>query len=309
MSSSATIDASGLTRWFGPVIALNDVQLSVQAPIIGLLGPNGAGKSTFIKLLVGLLKPSLGTLLLMGQQPWQNDDLAARLGYCPERHRFWNDMTALEFVQLLTRLHGFDASLSLSTAHDALSRVELEKMAMRKIKTLSHGMRQRLKLAQALAHKPEILVLDEPLTGLDPLQRSMVISLLKEEARKGVFVLVSSHVLHELEAMTRHIVMLNRGRVVAEGELEKIRELMDSHPHRIALVAKRLRALGQELLGHDDVVRVEVDDRKIVIETRRPDECYDRIGKLALDGDFQIEQMYSMDDNLEAVFKYLVEGR
>ncbi len=308
MSSRPLIQARGLTRWFGPVIALNDVQLSIQAPIVGLLGPNGAGKSTFIKLLVGLLKPSLGNLALLGQKPWANRDLAARLGYCPERHRFWEDMTARQFVQILLRLHGFDSSSACSTADSALERVHLGQVGRRRIKTLSHGMRQRLKLAQALAHQPEIIVLDEPLTGLDPIQRSMVISLLKEEAQRGVFVIVSSHVLHELEAMTRHIVMLNRGRVVAEGELEQIRALIDSHPHRIALVAAKARELGQQLLGQQHVTRIEVDKDRVVVETRNADECYDRIAELALGGDFHIEQMYSLDDNLEAVFKYLVEG-
>jgi len=169
-------------------------------------------------------------------------------------------------------------------------------------------MRQRLKLAQAVAHRPRVLVLDEPLTGLDPVQRARAIDLVREEAQAGVRVLVSSHVLHELEAMTDRIVLLHRGRLVAEGAVARIRDLIDAHPHRIALVADRPRPLGQELLAADDVVRVEVDDQRVIVETRQPDACYARIGRLAVEADFGIQEMVSLDDNLEAVFRYLVHG-
>ncbi len=299
--------ASGLTKWFGQVIALNDLSFTVDAPIVGLLGPNGAGKSTLIKLLVGQLRPSRGSVRLLGQRPWANRGLMARLGYCPEHDRFYEDLTAAGFVTVLTRLHGFSGREAARLAGEALERVGLADQAGRPVRSLSHGMRQRLKLAQALAHRPEVLVLDEPLSGMDPSNRGRTIEMLKFEADRGVTVVVSSHVLHELEAMTSQILLINRGRMVAEGQVRKIRELIDAHPHRIALAAGRPRELGRELLLHEDVVRVEIDAGRLIVETRSPDACYDRIGELAAQGDFQIRSMVSLDDNLEAVFRYLVQ--
>jgi ABC-2 type transport system ATP-binding protein len=303
----ATFQAIGLTKWYGQVIAVNDLSFTADAGIVGLLGPNGAGKSTLIKLLVGQLRPSSGRVLLGGQVPWANPSLTARLGYCPEHDRFYEDLSALDFVVVLTRLHGFGSARAEALSRAALERVDLTGQADKPVRALSHGMRQRLKLAQALAHRPQVLVLDEPLSGLDPIQRLRLISLLRAEAEAGTQVLVSSHVLHELEAMTDHILLINRGRMLAEGAVERIRALIDDHPHRIALTVDRARELGQVLLGHEDVVRVEVDGDRVVIETAAPDACYDRIGELACEGEFQIKAMVSLDDNLEAVFRYLVQ--
>jgi len=304
---SARVQASGLCKWYGPVVALNDLGFAVQAPVVGLLGPNGAGKSTLLKLLCGQLRPSKGEVRLLGEAPWDNRRLMARLGYCPEHDRFYEDMPALEFVALLTRLHGFDSPDAARLARAALAEVELEEVAARPIRALSHGMRQRLKLAQALAHGPEALVLDEPLSGLDPLQRARVIELLRRLGDRGVSVLISSHVLHELEAMTDHILLLSRGRMLAQGAVGEVRALIDAHPHRIALEAARPRELGRELLSFEDVVRVELEGARVVIETRSPDTCYERIGELAASGAFGIRAMLSLDDNMEAVFRYLVQ--
>lgn len=301
------LEAEGLTRWYGQVIALNDIGFAARAPIVGLLGPNGAGKSTLIKLLTGQLRPSKGSVRLLGEEPWMNPRLMARLGYCPEHDRFYEDMPAMEFVRVLTRLHGYGDRDARTLARAALEQVELLAAADRPCRALSHGMRQRLKLAQALAHAPEALVLDEPLSGLDPVQRARCIELLTGLGARGVSVIVSSHVLHELEAMTQHILLLHRGRMLAQGEVGRIRELIDAHPHRIALTAARARELGRELLGFEDVARVEVDGQRLVVETRTPDRCYERIGELAASGAFGVSAMTSLDDNLEAVFRYLVE--
>ncbi len=307
MSQPPFFTAEGLGKWYGPVIALNALSFASRAPILGLLGPNGAGKTTLIKLLVGLLRPSLGRVRVCGQAPWANRGLLARLGYCPEHDRFYEDLSAREFVGLLTQLHGFDPAAADRRALAALERLDLAGRAGDPIRGLSHGMRQRLKLAQALAHQPEVLVLDEPLTGLDPLQRDRVIGLLRDEAERGVAVLVSSHVLHELEAMTRQVLLLHRGRLVAEGEVGRIRELLDAHPHRIRLLADRARELGQALLGDESVVRVEVDGERVVVETRQPDACYERIGQLATAGGFAVHSMVAEDEDLAAVFRYLVQ--
>ena len=303
----AFIQAEGLTKWFGQVIAVNDVSFESSVPILGLLGPNGAGKSTMIKLITGQLRPSKGSLRVRGETPWSNRRLLAGLGYCPEHDRFYEDMTPLQFVQVLTRLHGIDAARSRELAAAAIERCVLFAVRDRPIRTLSHGMRQKLKVAQAMAHRPRWLVLDEPLSGMDPVSRADMIRLFREEAESGVGVLVSSHVLHELEAMTSDILLINRGRLLAQGQVQSIRELIDEHPHRIALTADDPRALGRELLRHDDVARVEVEAGRVVVETRDPDACYDRIGELAASGSYPIHSLVSLDDNLEAVFRYLVK--
>jgi ABC-2 type transport system ATP-binding protein len=299
--------STGLTKWFGQVIAVNDITFQSRAGIVGLLGPNGAGKSTLIKLLSGQLRPSKGEVRVSGQTPWGNRRLLSSLGYCPEHDRFYEDLTPLQFVSLLTRLHGYPADEARKLSGEALELVELTQKIDKPIRTLSHGMRQRLKVAQALANQPGWLVLDEPLSGMDPVGRARMIRLFRKKAEEGTAVLVSSHVLHELEAMTTDILLLNKGRLLAQGQVQAIRELIDSHPHRIALQADRLRDLGRELLKYDDVVRVEVSGERIVVETRSPDTCYTRIGQLAAGGDFHVGSMVSLDDNLEAVFRYLVK--
>ncbi|MBN2496274.1 MAG: ABC transporter ATP-binding protein [Deltaproteobacteria bacterium] len=301
--------AQKVSKWFGQIVAVNELSFSTDVPILGLLGPNGAGKSTLLKLLVGQLRPSSGSVGLLGQRPWANRELMARIGYCPEHDRFYEDMAAAEFVRWLCRLHGFDAAGSARRAAEALERVGLQALGDRSVRSLSHGMRQRLKVAQALAHGPEVLVLDEPLSGLDPLGRAEMIELFRELAASGCHLLVSSHVLHELEAMTVDILLLNRGRVLAQGQVQRIRELIDAHPHRIAMTAGEPRALAVALLRHADVMRVEIDGPRVVVETRKPDECFERIGELASAGDFDVQSLVGLDDNLEAVFQYLVHDR
>jgi ABC-2 type transport system ATP-binding protein len=307
MADVAQIEAGGLTKWFGQVIAVNDVTFENRASIVGLLGPNGAGKSTLIKLLTGQLRPSKGKIRVLGENPYDNRRLLSMLGYCPEHDRFYEDLSPFQFVLLLTRLHGIDQKQAEKLADQALEMVELTDKRNSPIRSLSHGMRQRLKVAQALAHKPKWIVLDEPLSGMDPVGRAKMIKLFREQAESGATVLVSSHVLHELEAMTSDILLINRGRLLAQGKVQGIRDLIDGHPHRIALVADKPRDLGRELLKFGDVIRVEVHDEKVVIETHTPDVCYTRIGDLAVSGDFQVNSMVSLDDNLEAVFRYLVK--
>ncbi len=304
---SIHIQAEGLSKWFGQVVAVNDISLDLQAPILGLLGPNGAGKSTLLKLLVGQLKPSRGRLRLMGQRPWSNPALMAQIGFCPEHDRFYENMRSAEFVESLCRLHGFSKAEARRRSDQALEQVGLEQRGAQPIHSLSHGMRQRLKVAQALAHQPRLLLLDEPLNGLDPAQRARIISLVRQLAEEGVGVLISSHVLHELEAMTRHILLLHHGRVLATGQVSAIRDLIDAHPHRIALDSADPRGLARELLSHEHVLRVNLSGARLEVETKNPDACFLAIGDLAADGHYGIQSLEGLDDNLEAVFRYLVK--
>lgn len=303
----ATWSTEGLTKWYGQVIALNDVTFEIEAPIVGLLGPNGAGKSSLIKLFTGQLRPSKGKVSVFGEEPFGNRPLLATLGYCPEHDRFYEELTAFQFLEVLTQLYGIESREAAELAEAALDLLDLSKQRDQVVRTLSHGMRQRLKVAQALAHHPGWLVLDEPLSGMDPVSRAKMIRLLREQADRGCRVLVSSHVLHELEVITSDILLLHQGRLLAKGQVQGIRQLIDDHPHRISLTAERIRDLGRELLKFDDVIRIEVDRDTLVVETQSPDICYNRIGELAVDGEFGIKAMTSLDDSLEAVFRYLVK--
>jgi ABC-2 type transport system ATP-binding protein len=305
--ADSPLSAQHLSKWFGQVMAVHDLTFDCHGSVVGLLGPNGAGKSTLMKLLTGQLRPSQGEVRLQGEAPWGNRRLLSWLGYCPEHDRFYEDLTPLQFVIFLVSLCGYDPDQARTMAQDALKLVLLEEEKWHApIRTLSHGMRQKLKVAQALAHRPKILILDEPLSGMDPVGRAQMISLFRQQAQQGVWLLISSHVLHELESMTSQILLLNHGRMVALGDLHRIRELIDAHPHRIALTCDRPRALGQALLSFEDVCRVEVQPEGLIVETRVPDACYDRIGELAAGGEFAIRSMVSLDDNMESVYRYLI---
>ena len=203
----AIIAAEHLSKWYGQVIGLNDVTLTVPPGITGLLGPNGAGKSTLMKLMTGQLKPSQGTITVLGEPIWGNPALYFRIGFCPEQEAFYERMTGLEWVSALVRLNGVDEAEAGRLARHALELVELTGAADKKIGAYSKGMRQRVKMAQALVHVPELIVLDEPLSGMDPIVRRKTIRMIKDWGRQGKSVVVSSHILHEIEAMTANILL------------------------------------------------------------------------------------------------------
>jgi len=300
--------ADHLSKWYGQVIGLNDVSVAIPPGITGLLGPNGAGKSTLLKLLTGQLKPSKGSITVFGEPVWGNPRIFFRIGFCPEQDAFYDRMTGLEWVAGLSRLNGLDEQASLAAARAALERVDLMDAANKKIGGYSKGMRQRVKLAQSLAHDPELLILDEPLSGMDPIARRRTIRLVKEWAREGRSILVSSHILHEIEAMTSSILLINNGRILAEGDVHQIRELIDEHPHTVHVKAERPRDLARDFLTRDDVLSLKLEQGAIVVETSKPDSFYRYLTELAADGRAgEITEVTSPDDNLQAVFKFLVK--
>ena len=300
--------AEHLSKWYGQVIGLNDVSVSIPPGVTGLLGPNGAGKSTLLKLLTAQLKPSKGTITVLGEPVWGNPRIFFRIGFCPEQDAFYDRMTGLEWVAGLARLNGLGEQASLAAARAALERVDLMDAADKKIGSYSKGMRQRVKLAQALAHDPELLILDEPLSGMDPIARRRTIRLIKEWAREGRSVLVSSHILHEIEAMTSSILLINNGRILAEGDVHQIRELIDEHPHTVHVRAAKPRDLARDFLTRDDVLSLKLEQGAIVVETSKPDSFYRYLTELAAEGRAgEITEVTSPDDNLQAVFKFLVK--
>ncbi len=298
-----------LSKWYGQVIGLNDVTLGVPPGITGLLGPNGAGKSTFMKVITGQLKPSQGTVHVLGEPIWGHPALYFRIGFCPEQDAFYDRMTGLEWVTALMRLNGLSEADARAAGVRALDAVDLADAAGKKIGAYSKGMRQRVKLAQALAHDPELLILDEPLGGMDPLARRRTIRLIKEWARGGKSVIVSSHILHEIEAMTANILLINQGRILAEGNVHQIRDLIDEHPHTVYIKADQPRSLAREFLADDNVLSLRFEEGAVVVQTARPDAFYARLTEAAASGELgAIHEVTSPDDNLQAVFQYLVKS-
>ncbi len=297
------------SRWYGQVIGINDVTCAIPPGITALLGPNGAGKSTMMKLVTGQLRPTTGGVTVLGKAPFANVAVLRELGYCPEIDSFYEEMTGREFVTLLAEMGGIPRSQVRARVGEMLERVGMADRCDRKLGGYSKGMRQRIKLAQGLIHDPQVLVLDEPLNGLDPPGRREVGDILREFAAQGRCVLVSSHILYEVETLTSRILLIHRGRLLAQGDIYQIRGLIDRHPHRVALKTNRARALGRRLLELPDVVSLRFSDRdpdQLELETRAPDRFYAAFPSLVLDDGFEVTRFESPDNNLEAVFRYLV---
>ena len=306
--SDAVVSAANVSKWYGQVIGLNDVSVAVPPGITGLLGPNGAGKSTFMKLITGQLKPSKGTVNVLGEPIWGNPHLYFEVGFCPEQDAFYERMTGLEWVTALVRLNGLSDKEADEAAKRALTDVDLMDAANKKIGAYSKGMRQRVKLAQAIVHNPALLILDEPLAGMDPLARRRTIRMIRDWARSGKSVIVSSHILHEIESMTGNILLINNGRILAEGDVHQIRELIDEHPHTVSVRAQEPRALAREFLAFADVRSLKFEEGAVIVETGKPDMFYARLTEMAASGQFgSIDEVTSPDDNLAAVFQYLVK--
>ena len=306
--SEPVVAADHVSKWYGQVIGLNDISVEVRPGVTGLLGPNGAGKSTFLKLVTGQLKPSKGTVHVLGEPIWGNPGLYARVGFCPEQDSFYERMTGLQWVTALVRLNGLSVTAARDAAREALDTVDLLDAADKKIGAYSKGMRQRVKLAQAVVHDPELLVLDEPLAGMDPIARRKVVRLIQRWGREGKSVLVSSHILQEIQSMTSTILLMNNGRILAEGNIHEIRGLIDEHPHTVKIRGSDPRRLARAFLDHEDLRSLTFEDGAVIVETGKPDAFYGRLTEVAASGELgEIHEVSSPDDNLQAVFEYLVK--
>jgi ABC-2 type transport system ATP-binding protein len=297
-----------LSKWYGNVIGVNKLSLEIRAGVTGLLGPNGAGKSTLLQLATGQLRPSQGSVRVLGQEAWNNPSLNRFIGLCPEQDAFYEWMTGWDFVQTCARLSGLRRREARDAAQRTIESVGMTPHQGRAIRGYSKGMRQRIKMAQCLVHDPDVLFLDEPFTGTDPVARRDLMDIVLKLGDEGKSVIVSSHVLHEVQSLTPEIVLLNHGRLVAEGHVREIRDLIDKHPHHIVLVCDDFRQLASRVVGWPDVegVRVMEGESGLMVETRAPDAFYGRLPALSLEDGLAIKAVYSDDDNLEAVFKYLV---
>ena len=301
------VNVDRCSKWYGQVLGISDVSWKLAGGIVGLLGPNGAGKSTLIKLIAGLLRPSRGTLEVFGATPFHSPEVRRRIGYAPEHEKMWDELTAHELVTVMAELAG--AANPRTAAEAALAQVGMTSAMHRRVRGFSKGMRQRTKLATAIAHDPDLLLLDEPLTGVDPLARIEIVEWIRALAAAGKTVIVSSHVLYEIEALTSEIIVIHRGQVLAEGNVYEIRKLIDRHPHRIRVECDRPRVLAAALAEAPHVSRIELSDRGLLIETRDPDRCYDLLAEITLAKELTIDSLASPDNNLGAVFEYLTSER
>ncbi len=294
------------SRWYGPVMALNDVSFELGPGVYGLLGPNGAGKSSLLKMASGQLRPSQGTVELLGRPAFGSPEVFHAVGLCSDTDAMFEDFTGLQFVSSLLSLNGFDRAQAHKLATEAIEIVDLKDAMHRRVGGYSKGMRQRIKLAQALAHQPEVLFLDEPLTGMDPQNRKRISDLMRRLGDEGRTVLVSTHILHELEQVTRRVLLIHNGRVLAEGDLGEIRDLLDRHPRSVRIKAKDTRGLARELVTLPDLVSLNLEDatQNLLAEIRKPDAFFTKVQEVS--ATYGVEEMWVTDENLESVFSYLV---
>ncbi|MCH8274528.1 MAG: ABC transporter ATP-binding protein [Armatimonadetes bacterium] len=305
------IELVGASRWYGQVIGLNDVTCTIGPGITALLGENGAGKSTMIKMITGQLRPTTGEVRVFGHVPFANRTVLKEIGYCPETDSYYDQMTGRQFVQLMARMSGLHSKAVRDAANSAIENVGMAERADTLIAGYSKGMRQRIKIAQALAHDPKMLIMDEPLNGLDPIGRREMKELLVRLAGEGKTVLISSHILHEVEQMTHSILLLHRGRLLARGDIREIRSLIDRHPHRVRVAMDGARQFAPRLLELPYVLSIQFDrndPQMFEVQTTEPDRFYSKFAEIVLQDGRRVEEFYSPDNNLEAVFKYLVTG-
>jgi ABC-2 type transport system ATP-binding protein len=299
--------AQGLTKLYGVVIGVNDVTLDLKPGVIGLLGPNGAGKSTLLKLMTGQIKPTEGTLAVLGDRPWNNMRLMHRIGLCPEQDAFYDSLTGLEFLTILGRFSKLGRH-ARGKAEETLARIGAAEYMHRPIGEYSKGMRQRTKVAQAVCHDPDLLIFDEPLSGTDPIGRREIMDLIIGLGKEGKSIIVSSHLLHEVQAMTDTFVLIYGGRILASGRVQEIRSLMNEFPHRITLRCGDNKKLAHLLLRDLPVEGVELTagQSELSVLTRDPKGFYEGLPEMVLSEGIDVQEMNSADDNLESVFNYLI---
>ena len=307
-SSTAVVSAEGLGRWYGEVVGLGDLTVNIEPGITGLVGPNGAGKSTFMKVMVGELRPHRGKVRVLGYKPFGSRPLYRRLGFCPQQDALYEHQTGINFVRDLLRLGGESKSRATVLAGEAMDRVGLSDAMNRKVSDYSKGMRQRTRLAQAIAHSPELIIADEPLTGLDPIARRQILELFQGLAADGKSVILSSHVLHEVESLTETIVLIHRGRLLAQGTVREVRQLISRHPSRVSVTARDPRLLASRLFDQPLVraVSLGADGESLQIETDNVAEFHGTFARVAADASAGVRSLSSDDASLEAVFDYLV---
>lgn len=299
----ASLEFVATSKWYGQVSALTDVSVRFGPGVTGLVGQNGAGKSTMMKLAAGILRPSYGQVTIVGEPPW-SPRARRNLGYASDIDRYYEQQSGYAFVSWMLRLSGFGRGAARRRAAELLEELGLTDAMHRKIAGYSKGMRQRVKLAVALGHSPRVLLMDEPLTGLDPIARQEVIALMRRLGDEGAAVVVSSHVLHELQTVADRVVLIHQGRMLASGAVAEIRDQIEDRPRRLFLAAASPRELAQRLFEQTDITDVSLTEGGVELSTQGGHSVYQFLTELGVAG--LIDEVLPLDDSLESVFGYLV---
>jgi ABC-2 type transport system ATP-binding protein len=303
-----TITFDDVSKFYGEILGVNRVSLSIPPGITSLVGPNGAGKSTMMNLMTGLLRPTRGRIDVLGIPTDRPEELFRKMGYCSQFDSFPRGLTGREFIKSFLQVSGFENKEADNLTVKALERVGLLDAADRRIGAYSKGMRQRVRLAQSIAHQPTVLILDEPLNGLDPMVRAETIALFRQLADEGMHLIISSHILHEVDMMSDRVVLLNNGYVVAEGAIHGMRDEMQEHPMQILIRCDRPSVLASRVFAQDHVVEARVHDDRggLFVKTRDPDRFFLLLNEVVAEGKVNVETIAPVDDDLSAVYQYLI---
>jgi ABC-2 type transport system ATP-binding protein len=294
--------------FYGEVLGVNRVHLAIPPGITSLVGPNGSGKTTLMNLMTGLIRPTRGQIRVLGIPPGQPEQLFRKLGYCTQFDAFPKGLTGYTFLYGYLRVHGYDHFEADRLAGEALERVNMTDAAHRKVAAYSKGMRQRIKLAHAMCHKPQVLVLDEPLNGLDPMARAETIALFEEWGKQGLHVIVSSHILHEVDRISDQVILLSNGYVVAEGQIQNVRSEVKDQPMQILVRCNRPAMLAARLFQQDHVVEAKIheDGKGLLVRTRDADSLYLLLNKVILETGLEVEAVAPADEDVNSVYQYLI---
>lgn len=309
VKTEGRIIIENVSKFYGEVLGINKITLSIPPGITGLVGPNGSGKTTLMNLMVGLIRPTRGSIRVLGIPTDHPEELFKLVGYSTQYDAFPPGLTGFQFIYSFLRVHGFPHQEAEAMTWEAIERVGLTEAAGRKIAGYSKGMRQRIKLAQSISHRPSVLILDEPLNGLDPMARAEVIALFRELSSAGLHVIVSSHILHEVDLISDQVVLINGGYIVAEGEIGGVRdEMEEEHPVQVLIRCDRPSLLASRVFEHDHVVeaRIHDDGHSLFVRTRSADRFYTMLNEVVLETGLGIETVMPTDADVNAVYQYLI---
>ncbi len=299
-----------VSRFYGEVLGINRVNLAIPPGITSLVGPNGSGKTTLMNLMAGLIRPTRGDIRVLGVPPDDPEQLGRIIGYCAQFDTFPKGLTGRQFLEAFLRLRGMSDSECDQRTQAALETVNLTAAADRPVAAYSKGMRQRIKLAQAIAHDPQVIVLDEPLNGLDPMARAETIALFEKWGAEGRHVIVSSHILHEVDRISNQVILLSHGYVVAEGQIQGVRSEVKDQPMQILVHCDRPNQLAAQLFLQDHVVEAKLhpDGKGILLRTTDADQFYLMLNRIVLETGLQVESVAPADDDVNSVYQYLIGG-
>jgi ABC-2 type transport system ATP-binding protein len=308
VSEDRLVTFENVSKFYGEVLGVNRVSLAIEPGITSLVGPNGAGKTTLMNLMTGLLRPTKGSLRVLGVSPSDAEPFYKNIGYCSQFDAFPKGLTGFDFLSSLLAVHGMGKQQAEDLAWKVIDRVGMTEAARRKIAGYSKGMRQRIKLALAIAHDPNVLVLDEPLNGLDPMARADVTALFRNLATEGKHVIISSHILHEVDMISDRVIIMSNGYVVAEGDIQGVRSEMDEHPIQILIRCDKPAIVAAHVFAQDSVVEVKIqpDGQGLLVSTRNADRFYSLLNRIVLENQIGVEAIAPADENVHSVYQYLI---